>query len=41
VTDAASLEEAEAILADRGITSELAFERRVYEGTGAPQAGER
>ena len=30
VTHAASLEEAEAILAARGVTSELAFERRVY-----------
>jgi hypothetical protein len=35
VTDAASLEEAEAILAARGITSELAFERRVHEGSSA------
>jgi hypothetical protein len=32
VNDTASLEEAETILAALGITSELAFERRVYAG---------
>jgi hypothetical protein len=32
VCDADSLEAAEDILAARGVTSELAFERRVYAG---------